>query len=216
MFKLLTIYKNRYQLIQGSLTIILSDVFARTSYVYRTTRRFEVARRFLLFRSAEEVKWNDIPEFRSVWGMRLGILAKFRNRCALIRQRARRLSWRVFRRVRKLWKRATNHMESEKQTLRERKITKYHDHTHVGNTWGQGAPHLIAAGPGVALLLGGRRPTAFKNMPASNGRIIPGYPLMNPIRQSLQEPRTLALRKTVHPSHAAVSFTLTVLPLDIN
>ena len=36
-----------------------------------------------------------------------------------------------------------------------------------------------------SLLEGAPSPTAFKNMPTRNGRIIPGSPLMNPIRQSL-------------------------------
>lgn len=80
----------------------------------------------------------------------------------------------------------------------------------------RGARTNLALGPAGARLQRGAGPTAFKNMPARNGRIIPGSPLMNPIRQSLQEPRTLAPFHPTHKTPLSVSFTLTVLPLDIN
>lgn len=74
-------------------------------------------------------------------------------------------------------------------------ISSHKQHTQSG-IGGKSSAHLCISSTVVPGALG---PTAFKNMPARNGRIIPGYPLMNPIRQRLQEPRTLAPRKTVDP-----------------
>lgn len=76
--------------------------------------------------------------------------------------------------------------------------------------------HLTPDPEGGSFLVGATGPTAFKNMPTRNGRIIPGSPLMNPIRQSLaREKNACALPPLMQESPHPL-FTLTVLPLDIN
>lgn len=73
-----------------------------------------------------------------------------------------------------------------------------------------GSAHLSSAG---RILRGTPSPTAFKNMPTSNGRIIPGSLLMNPIRQSLVRGKNACARfpssKTLSPLHLySYCFTL--------
>lgn len=73
-------------------------------------------------------------------------------------------------------------------------VTEQQEHMHVVRELllMLSAVTNLALGAAGVRLVWGTGPTAFKNMPARNGRIIPGSLLMNPIRQSLEEGRTLA------------------------
>lgn len=87
-------------------------------------------------------------------------------------------------------------LNTKKQMKRKIQVVGYraqnHTHNHTWHGGCLGARTNLALGPVDVRLGWGTGPTAFKNMPARNGRIIPGSLLMNPIRQSLEEARTLA------------------------
>lgn len=73
--------------------------------------------------------------------------------------------------------------------------------------------HLTPDPEGGSFLVGATGPTAFKNMPTRNGRIIPGSPLMNPIRQSLARGKNAcALFPLMQESSPTLSLLLLFYP----